>query len=788
MSRLAADVNSIAEAAANGLPFCGTDEKKEKTGAFFHVLSTVVTKYDIERLFLIVKPEDGLVADIENKAEEKKLSVTEADDTFKLLGAVSRADSEKNYILTMNRDLCLFASADTTVLLITFDENGSHIEEVSVPLSSDYLSLSTTFGKAVSEALLEQYGSADQILNAPSSVDFFGAAEVLFEHSDEIKEKLDYLRSDITDEVEKKASEILADPNAALSEKSFESEPADDAVDTSGIAFFTELDEAAISAFTDEAEKRLSEGKKLIFYDLKALLHSLGAASGFDFELRRDMTHEEESGQLSFNADDRKKSPAAEKLYRLIMKTEQLAWNESLDSDQSYGQALHKYFEDVKIEGYIVDPLSDAECKNASEVAKAHVHFSKELEESGQEKLYEELELPLIFVLYDMEKTGIYMEADRLKEYGQRLQVQIDSLEQKIYAEAGEEFNINSPKQLGEILFGKLGLPKGKKTKTGYSTSQKVLDELSEDYPIVADVLEYRRYAKLKSTYADGLFTCVSMDGRVHTTYQQTVTATGRLSSTDPNLQNIPIRLELGKQIRKVFLPAKDSLFLDADYSQIELRVLAHMSGDENLIEAYKADRDIHTATAAAVFHVSADAVTPLMRRSAKAVNFGIVYGISSFGLGQNLSISRKEAQQYINDYFKAYPGLHTFLDGLVDSAKLNGYAETMYGRRRPVPELKDSQYMRRQFGERVAMNAPIQGSAADIIKIAMLHVYERLRKEGMKSKLLLQVHDELLIEAPISEKEEAKKILKEEMEKAAELKVPLQVDLEEGNDWYSAH
>lgn len=787
MSRLAADVNSIAEAAANGLPFCGTDEKREKTGAFIHVLSTVVTKYDIDRLFMIVKPEDGLVADIEKSAEDNKLSVTEAYDAFKLLGAISRADSKKNYILTMNKDMCLFASSDTTVLLITFDEEGSHIEEVNEPLSSDYLALRTAFGKAVSEALLEQYGSADEILKYPSAVDFFGAAETLAQHSEEIKKKLDYLRSDIPEEIINKASEIIDDEKAALSGKSFESSPAEGAVDTSGIVFFTELDETAVSDFTDEAEKRLSEGKKLIFYDLKALLHSLGKAAGFDFELRRDLT-QEESGQLSFTGDNRKKSPAAERLYHLIMRTEELAWNESLNSGISYGKALHKYFEDVKIEGYIVDPLSDAECKNASEVALSHVHFSKELEESGQEKLYEELELPLIFVLYDMEKTGIYMEAERLKDYGQRLQVQIDSLEEKIYAEAGEEFNINSPKQLGEILFGKMGLPKGKKTKTGYSTSQKVLDELAEDYPIVADVLEYRRYAKLKSTYADGLFTCVSMDGRVHTTYQQTVTATGRLSSTDPNLQNIPIRLELGKQIRKVFLPAKDSLFLDADYSQIELRVLAHMSGDENLIEAYKADRDIHTATAAAVFHVSADQVTPLMRRSAKAVNFGIVYGISSFGLGQNLSISRKEAQQYINDYFKAYPGLHTFLDGLVDSAKLNGYAETMYGRRRPVPELKDSQYMRRQFGERVAMNAPIQGSAADIIKIAMLHVYERLRKEKMKSKLLLQVHDELLIEAPMSEKDEAERILKEEMEKAAELRVPLQVDLEEGNDWYSAH
>ncbi|MDD6551789.1 MAG: hypothetical protein PUF16_08415, partial [Lachnospiraceae bacterium] len=417
MSRLAADVNSIAEAAANGLPFCGTDEKKEKTAAFFHVLSTVVTKYDVDRLYMIVEPEDGLVADIERSAEEKKLSVTETDDTFTLLGAVSRADSEKNYILTMNKDLCLFASADTTVLLITFDEEGSQIEEVNEPLSSDYLALRTVFGKAASEALLEQYSSADEILKDPSSVDFFGAAEALSEHSDEIKKKLDYLRSDISEDVAKKASEILADPKAAIGEKSFESSPAESAVDTSGIAFFTEMDEAVISAFTEEAEKRLSCGKKLIFYDLKALLHSLGKAAGFDFELRRDLT-QEENGQLSFTADNRKKSSAAERIYQLIMKTEELAWNESLNSDISYGKALHKYFEDVKIEGYIVDPLSDAECKNASEVAEDHVHFSKELEESGQEKLYEELELPLIFVLYDMEKTGIYMEADRLKDYG----------------------------------------------------------------------------------------------------------------------------------------------------------------------------------------------------------------------------------------------------------------------------------------------------------------------------------------------------------------------------------
>ena len=358
----------------------------------------------------------------------------------------------------------------------------------------------------------------------------------------------------------------------------------------------------------------------------------------------------------------------------------------------------------------------------------------------------------------------------------------------EIYEAAGEEFNINSPKQLGVVLFEHLSLPNGKKTKTGYSTAADVLDKLAPDYPIVAKILEYRQLAKLKSTYADGLAVFIHEDDhRIHGKFNQTVTATGRISSTEPNLQNIPARVELGRLIRKVFVPEEGYVFVDADYSQIELRVLAHCSGDAALIEAYREAKDIHRITASQVFHTPFDEVTDLQRRNAKAVNFGIVYGISSFGLSQDLSISRKEAAQYIEHYFESYPGIKTFLDKCVSDAKEKGYAETLYGRRRPMPELKSSNFMQRSFGERVAMNAPIQGTAADIIKIAMIHVNEELKKRNLKSRMILQVHDELLIEADETELEEVQQILQDKMEHAAELLVPLSVDMHTGKNWYEA-
>ena len=387
-----------------------------------------------------------------------------------------------------------------------------------------------------------------------------------------------------------------------------------------------------------------------------------------------------------------------------------------------------------------------------------------------------------------MEKEGICIDAGALKEYGTQLSGSIIELEKKIHAAAGEDFNINSPKQLGVILFEKLGLPNGKKTKTGYSTSADVLEKLAGEYSIVKDILEYRQLSKLKSTYADGLANCIGADGKIHTSFNQTITATGRLSSTEPNLQNIPIRIELGRLIRKVFLPMPGNVFVDSDYSQIELRILAHMSEDEKLIEAYNSGQDIHSTTASQVFHVPFEEVTPLLRRNAKAVNFGIVYGISAFGLSQDLDISRKEAQDYIDRYFETYPKIKEFIDNTVADAKESGKTTTIYGRIRPIPELTSSNFMQRQFGERVAMNAPIQGTAADIIKIAMIRVHDRLIKEGFASRLILQVHDELLIETKESEKDAVIALLEEEMHQVASLRVPLEVGTAWGANWYDAH
>lgn len=430
----------------------------------------------------------------------------------------------------------------------------------------------------------------------------------------------------------------------------------------------------------------------------------------------------------------------------------------------------------------------DYACYEAYVAWKSKEVLESNLKEKGMYELYENIEMPLVFVLYDMEKEGIRADGDKLKEYSRELAVSINRIEKRIYEEAGEEFNINSPKQLGVVLFEKLQLPNEKKTKTGYSTSAEVLDKLAPDHPIVADVLEYRQLSKLKSTYADGLINFIEQDGKIHTTFNQTITATGRLSSTDPNLQNIPIRIELGKLIRKVFLPEEGHLFVDSDYSQIELRVLAHLSDDEKLIEAFKNGQDIHRSTASLVFDTPFDEVTDIQRRNAKAVNFGIVYGISAFGLANDLNIGRKEAQAYIDSYFEKYPKIKAFLDKTVADAKEKGYIKTMFGRIRPIPELSSSNFMQRQFGERVAMNSPIQGTAADIIKIAMIRVHDRLLKENLKSKLILQVHDELLIETAEDEKEYVIELLEEEMHKAADLKVSMEVGTECGYDWYDAH
>lgn len=420
---------------------------------------------------------------------------------------------------------------------------------------------------------------------------------------------------------------------------------------------------------------------------------------------------------------------------------------------------------------------------------RARKVMEERLAENEQKSLFYDMEMPLIYVLADMEKYGIKVDKAALLAYQKRLGESLDGMEEEIYALAGEKFNINSPKQLGVILFERLGLKGGKKTKTGYSTAADVLEKLRTEHPIVERILHYRQLAKLKSTYADGLLAVMDAETeKIYSTFNQTITATGRISSTEPNLQNIPVRLELGRELRKIFIPeSAEFCFLDADYSQIELRVLAHISGDESLIAAFKSNQDIHRMTASQVFHVPFDEVTPLQRSNAKAVNFGIIYGKGAFSLGQDLGISRKEAEEYINAYFARYPKIKTFMEDTIKNGTKNGYVSTLWNRRRNMPELQSSNFMQRAAGERAAMNMPIQGTAADIIKLAMIKVHRALQEGGYRSRLILQVHDELLIEAYKEEKEAVAKILKENMEHAADLLVPLDVDVHEGASWFEA-
>jgi DNA polymerase-1 len=387
-----------------------------------------------------------------------------------------------------------------------------------------------------------------------------------------------------------------------------------------------------------------------------------------------------------------------------------------------------------------------------------------------------------------MEVEGFLVDREALHAFGESLSGSIDALQKTIWEEAGEEFNINSPKQLGEILFEKLYLPYGKKTKTGWSTNADVLEKLQGLHPIVGNVLEYRMLTKLKSTYADGLLKVISPDGRIHTSFQMTVTATGRLSSTEPNLQNIPVRKQLGSQIRRMFIAPPGSVLVDADYSQIELRLLAHISQDQAMIDAFLSGEDFHAVTASNVFRVPLSEVTHAMRSSAKAVNFGIVYGISAFSLSQDIGVSPKEAQAYIDAYFQEYSGVHRYMTDIVEKARADGYVTTLYGRRRDIPELKNSKYAVRQFGERVALNMPIQGTAADIMKLAMIDAFRSLEESGLKAKLVLQVHDELIVECPEEEAEQVSAILEKSMSGIASLSVPLVVDVQVGHSWAEAH
>ena len=454
-----------------------------------------------------------------------------------------------------------------------------------------------------------------------------------------------------------------------------------------------------------------------------------------------------------------------------------------------FNQELEK---PVHLEPDAFSPLGDRSAAWASlpsygaAIEALHGVLLPRLREQGMEKLYFDVELPLCRVLADMERSGFLVDGGALARFGRELSDTIDRLEQRIYAAAGQQFNINSPKQLGKVLFEDLGLPHGKKTKTGWSTNADVLEKL-KDHPLVADVLTYRQYAKLKSTYADGLLKVIDPDGRIRTSFQMTVTATGRLSSTEPNLQNIPTRTELGSKMREMFVAAPGHVLVDADYSQIELRLLAHISGDTAMQQAFLSGEDFHTVTAARVFHVPQDQVTHQMRSRAKAVNFGIVYGISAFSLSQDIVVTVQEAKEYMDRYFATYTGVKQYMTDVVDKAREQGYVETLWHRRRALPELKSSNFNMRSFGERVALNMPIQGTAADIIKLAMVRVWRRLRDEKMESRLILTVHDELIVECPEEEAPRVEALLQQEMQGVAELSVPLLAEAHTGRNWLAA-
>ena len=456
--------------------------------------------------------------------------------------------------------------------------------------------------------------------------------------------------------------------------------------------------------------------------------------------------------------------------------------------DKKEKQEQMTLFSEMKESNGQDNKIDEISVANAYFVSKLHEVIKKELESHGMLELFFNIEMPVMEVLADMQYQGIYVEKDELIEFGNELKKGLEKLTKEIYELAEETFNINSTKQLGEILFEKLKLPVVKKTKSGYSTDVDTLEKIKTTHPIIEKILEYRQLMKLNSTYVDGMIPCINeKTKRIHSTFHQTVTATGRISSTDPNLQNIPTRLELGRLLRKVFKPAEGKIFVDADYSQIELRVLAHISEDENMVNAFNNGEDIHKQAASKVFGVPIDEVTKELRSRAKAVNFGIVYGISDFGLAEQIGVSRKEAKKDIEQYLEKYSGIKTFMDNIVEEAKEKGYVETIYHRRRYVPELKSKNYMVRKFGERVAMNTPIQGTAADIMKVAMINVFNELKKRGLKSRIILQIHDELLIETEKSELDEVKNLLVNCMENVIKLKVPLKAEVSLGNNWYEA-
>lgn len=735
----------------------------------------------------------------------------EADD---IIGTISRRamrEDREAVILSGDRDLLQLVTADSVKVRLPHTSKG--VTTVDVLYAADVKEKYGVTPEGIIELKALMGDSSDNIPGVPkigektgvSLVQQYGNIENLKEHIGEITKRS--IRETLEQNFDmavlsKKLATI--DVNAEI-EFTWEAAAKGDLFNASAYGKFMELElKSLYKYFDDTTTAAVEESAKHEFEEIR----DLGEIEAVFAEVKRakkaGIAFDEDGVYLVLSPDRAVAIPAEGFASPMFLKAHV---TDILDGGSGIyytfdikGQLKHMEvpcspkLRDLLLADYLLNPLIDDYGVPEDTGKKAYAAYIrgeeryKELCDAGMERLYADIEMPLAFVLHDMEKEGIRASKETLESISADLEKDILKLEQEIYADAGEEFNINSPKQLGVILFEKMGLPGGKKTKSGYSTAADVLEKLAEDQPIVAKILGYRSVYKLKNTYTDALADYIDDSGRIHSTFNQTVTATGRLSSADPNLQNIPIRTERGRELRRVFIPREGWSFTDADYSQIELRILASLSGDEKLIKAFLEGQDIHASTAAHVFHVDYDEVTPQMRRNAKAVNFGIVYGISSFGLSENLSISRAEAKEYIDQYFETFPRVKAYLDELVASAKQSGAAVTYFGRRRPIPELKESNFMRRQFGERVAMNMPVQGTAADIMKIAMVRVHEMLKESGLQSRLILQIHDELLIETAPGEEEQVERILKEGMMGAASLAVPLTVDVNRGRDFHDAH
>jgi len=752
----------------------------------------------------------------------------EADD---ILGTFSRIAEEQDldaYLVTGDRDAIQLVSDNTTVLLnrrgITdihaFDPQEVEKEYGLTPSqiidlkglmgdSSDNIPGVPGVGEKTALKLLGQYKTLEEVLNNVDQISGKKLKENLTQYREQaiLSKKLATIIKDVPLEInlEDGPYEIpnSSELKALLQELEFNSIISKLNIDDGQQKFQAVEDDRKIieidslDQLSECIDDALNQDRIALLLDNEIVSFSWNKNKVYRIEIFQDMI----SGGLDYWDVMEKLRPilSDKKIEKVVHDGKKLllqAWNRDIEVNNLYF--------DTFIAAYLLDPTHtrydvkylvheylkiDTDNVDAGHILLLAQELEKRLKDLDMCDLYRNIEHPLIQVLADMEWTGFNVDKDTLKELDIEFTNTLGELTSSIYQIAGEEFNINSPKQLGVILFEKLGLPVIKKTKTGYSTNIEVLEKLKGEHEIIEKIIEYRQVMKLKSTYSEGLLNVIDpKDGRIHSSFNQTITATGRISSTEPNLQNIPVRMEMGRRIRRVFVPTdEDYVLVDADYSQIELRVLAHISGDPTFIDAFKNNQDIHLRTASEVLGIPIDEVTPEQRNDAKAVNFGIVYGISDYGLARNLGISRAEAHQYIENYFKRYPGIKEYMEKIVELGKKQGYVTTLMGRRRYLPELSSRNFNTRSFGERIAMNTPIQGTAADIIKKAMNDVYYELKARGLRSKLVLQVHDELIIDTYKPELEEVKEILKDKMEKAIELSVPLVVDIGVGTNWYNA-